>query len=178
MARNTHSLQPLIFQTVDELATCHFMANFAITPDETRLTSRLGYLEFVPVIMGTLTHCKAFSYSFAACALASIHNRYGPSVSTAQMAQWCYTKALSATSAALQDPQTAVQDHTLAAILLLGHYEHIVTQTINMEAWDVHVGAAIELVKLRGPEQTLTKEGLTLFVAVRTQMVRTKTEFI
>lgn len=154
------------------------MANFVITPDETRLTSRLGYLEFVPAMMGTIKHCQAFSYSFAACALASLHNRYGPSISTAHMAQWCYTKALRATSITLQDPREALQDHTLAAILLLSHYEHIAAQSLNMEAWDLHVGAAIELAKLRGPEQTLTKEGLTLFVAVRTQMVRTKAVFI
>ncbi|KAJ2980986.1 hypothetical protein NQ176_g2303 [Zarea fungicola] len=135
------------------------MANFVITPDETRLTSRLGYLEFVPAMMGTIKHCQAFSYSFAACALASLHNRYGPSISTAHMAQWCYTKALRATSITLQDPREALQDHTLAAILLLSHYEHIAAQSLNMEAWDLHVGAAIELAKLRGPEQTLTKEG-------------------
>lgn len=147
------------------------MANFVLVPAAGYLTDTLGYLEFVPGMAAAAASSASFKYAFAACAYASLHNRYGPSPPTAESAQRCYIQALRATTAALKDQRTATQDHTLASVLLLGHFEHITARTLNMQAWDLHVGAAIELVKLRSSGQVTTKHGLALFIAVRTQMV-------
>lgn len=40
-----------------------------------------------------------------------------------------------------------------------------------MAAWGSHVSGAVELVRARGRGQLKTKTGLSLFIAVRTQMV-------
>ena len=41
-----------------------------------------------------------------------------------------------------------------------------------MFAWGSHIEGAIQMVKSRGRKQLRTKNGLLLFIAVRTQMVR------
>lgn len=147
------------------------MANFVLVPATGLLSTKLGYLEFMPAMVATAAPSASFRYAFGACAYASLHNRYGPSAATSHNAQRCYAQALRATTTALQDERTARQDHTLAAVLLLCHFEHITARSLNMQAWDLHVGAAIELAKLRGSGQVATEQGLALFTAVRTQMV-------
>ena len=43
---------------------------------------------------------------------------------------------------------------------------------MGMFAWGSHIEGAIQMVKARGRKQLRTKNGLLLFIAVRTQMVR------
>jgi hypothetical protein len=42
---------------------------------------------------------------------------------------------------------------------------------MGMFAWGSHIEGAMQMVKSRGKKQLRTKNGLTLFIAVRTQMV-------
>lgn len=63
-------------------------------------------------------------HAFNACSLAHLGNRVrsnSEDIPNRALAE--YTKALSATHMALQDPELSKQDGTLAAVLLLGLYE-------------------------------------------------------
>jgi hypothetical protein len=116
--------------------------------------------------------CYHFRLAFDACALASLNNRVGSGHDFEKESLGLYTKALSSTFAALKDPVTATADTTLAAILLLGLYENISARQMGMLAWGSHIEGAIQLVKARGRSILSTQTGRWLFIAVRTQMVR------
>lgn len=158
---------------VEQRATCHFVSNYVLIPqdDVTR-----GYMEFVvPMINAPAPH---FKYAFDACALASLGNRVGPGNNFEKESLGLYTKALSATFAALKDPKHATSDATLGAVLLLGLFENITAKQLGMLAWGFHIEGAMQLVKARGKQQVRTKVGLAMFVAVRTQMVCTSLNLV
>jgi predicted 2-oxoglutarate/Fe(II)-dependent dioxygenase YbiX len=113
------------------------------------------------------------SLAFQAVSLASLANRpstRGRAIFPQAVAQ--YTKALKAVNLALQNPTQQKTDQTLAAILMLGFFETIASETSNASAWYSHVDGAVQLVKMRGKKQLRTKVGYSLFVSVRNQMVR------
>jgi len=110
-------------------------------------------------------------HAFNACSMALINNRSASRNRFADKALNEYTQALMGTNQALRDPEQQRTDSTLAAVLLLGLFENITAKQIGMLAWGSHIEGAIQLVKQRGRKQLRTKNGLMLFVAVRTQMV-------
>lgn len=153
---------------VEDQAACHFISNFVLVPHQ---GSVRGFLDFVMPLMridGTPQH---FKYAFDACALASLNNRVGTGNHFEKEALGKYTKALSATSSALRDPEVTKQDATLASVLLLGLFENITAKHVGMLAWGSHIEGAVQLAKARGRKQLRTKVGLAMFIAVRTQMV-------
>lgn len=137
-----------------------------------------GYLEFVIPLLADGADPKPrfphlhFQHAFSACAMALFHTRIQARQDCGSVAFSHYTKALSATAAALQDPESAKSDATLATILLLGHFENVMGERAGVAAWGSHIQGAIQLVKARGPGQLSTYTGRHLFNAVRAQMVR------
>lgn len=128
-------------------------------------------MEFIVPLMKLTDIPQHFRYAFDACALASFNNRIGTSNEFERQALSMYTKALSATHSALRDPEVTKQDTTLASVLLLGLFENITARHMGELAWGSHIEGAIQLVRARGRKQLRTKIGLTMFIAVRTQMV-------
>ncbi|EFX00811.1 negative acting factor-like protein [Grosmannia clavigera kw1407] len=112
------------------------------------------------------------THAFSACALASMETRVmsnGFNFSGEALA--AYTRALATTHVALRNPDQACDDTTLAAVLLLSLFEIITAKQSGMSAWGSHVQGAIELVRSRGRNQPKTRTDLSLFIAVRTQMI-------
>lgn len=128
-------------------------------------------MEFVVPLLKAENVPVHYRYAFEACALASLNNGVGNRNHFEKEAFGKYTKALSTTFAALQDPEVANEDATLAAVLLLGLFENITAKTMGMLAWGSHIEGAIQLAKTRGRKQLRTRVGLNMFIAVRTQMV-------
>ena len=84
---------------------------------------------------------------------------------TMTQARQCYGVGLKLTSAALQDPVSAVKDTTMLAALILGTYEFVSGRTPQtMRAWKEHVNGASALASLRGTEQFRTSAGSRMFV--------------
>ncbi|KYK56066.1 Zn-C6 fungal-type DNA-binding domain protein [Drechmeria coniospora] len=154
---------------VENRATCHFISNFVLLPSH---GSVRGFMEFLIPLLKMEHLPRHFTYAFDACALASLNNRVGAGSDLDKEALGRYTKALSATNLALRDPAVARLDATLASVLLLGLFESIAARQFGTLAWGTHIEGAIELVKARGRKQLRTKLGLLMFIAVRTQMVR------
>ncbi|KAK0669752.1 hypothetical protein QBC41DRAFT_101797 [Cercophora samala] len=175
----------------EDLATCHFLSNFVLVPQQEQHSAR-GYNHFLlPLLQqysnGTnkeeITHLK---HAFNACALASLGERYGAPgpgrghgrMTTGKEKETLlrkgaeeYTLALMATNAALRDPVRCKEDGTLAAVLLLGMFENITARPNTGSAWGSHVEGAVQLVKARGKKQLKTNLGLQLFIVVRSQLI-------
>ncbi|VUC23644.1 unnamed protein product [Clonostachys rosea] len=149
-------------------ASCHFISNFVLVP---RQGTTRGFMEYLVPMLKTESHTQHFRLAFDACALASLGNRVGDGVNIRNMALARYTKALASTYQALRDPELSRQDSTLASILLLGLFENISAKQLGMLAWGSHTEGAIQLVKARGKKQLQSPNGLSLFIAVRTQMI-------
>ncbi|KAI1411546.1 hypothetical protein F5Y13DRAFT_55669 [Hypoxylon sp. FL1857] len=158
---------PSLNVPIEHQASCHFVSNFILIPRE---GNTRGFMDFIIPLLkqeprGHLQH------AFNACSIAFLNNRGGTGGRFADKALREYTKALNGTNNALRNPDTQLADSTLAAVLLLGLFESITAKQIGMSNWGSHTEGAIQLVKARGKKQLKTQIGLTLFVAVRTQMI-------
>ncbi|KOS18148.1 Uncharacterized protein ESCO_002595 [Escovopsis weberi] len=153
---------------VDDQAACFFISNYVLIPQQ---GSTRGFLEYVVPIL-TEGHVSApFKQAFDACALATLANHLSLAADLEKRALQKYTQALSLVSRALRNPESRLQDSTLAAVLLLGLFENVTAQQPAMFAWGSHIEGAVQLVEGRGPEQFQTKIGIAMFIAVRTQMI-------
>jgi hypothetical protein len=103
-----------------EVATCHFVSNFILTPRDGRT---IGHLEFVLPLLKQEGPDSHFHHAFNACAMAFLNNRGGMGVRLWDSALSEYSLALAKTNAALRDEQTQQSDATLASVLLLGMFE-------------------------------------------------------
>jgi hypothetical protein len=62
--------------------------------------------------------------------------------------------AINETNRALESPQLATADSTLASVLLLALFEAVAFQRSTYPtSWNVHIDGAVELIKLRGRRQ-------------------------
>jgi hypothetical protein len=97
------------------------MSNFVLIP---RQGSTRGFMDYLIPLLKAESANSHLQHAFNACALASLGNRSGGD--TSKFKDWAtseYTKALAATSVALQDPEDSKSDSTLASVLLLGMFE-------------------------------------------------------
>lgn len=152
----------------EQQAACHFVANFVLIP---RYGVTRGFMDYLPAMLQSKDRPDHLKLAFNACAYASLGNRAGPGNDFRNIALANYTKALSATHKALQDPVAAKSDATLASILLFSLYENVSATRLGTLAWGSHVEGAIQLVKARGQAQLRTKVGRMLFGTVRTEVV-------
>ncbi|KAI2469173.1 hypothetical protein F4781DRAFT_422197 [Annulohypoxylon bovei var. microspora] len=160
---------PSLNVPVEHQASCHFVSNFILVPPEGEGNTR-GFMDFIIPLLKQDPHGH-LQHAFDACSMAFLDNRGGTEGGFSDRALHEYTKALNGTNAALRDPEMQLADSTLAAVLLLGLFESITAKQIGMLNWGSHTEGAIQLVKARGRKQLKTKVGLTLFTAVRTQMI-------
>ncbi|KAH7029404.1 uncharacterized protein B0I36DRAFT_245051 [Microdochium trichocladiopsis] len=165
----TMSLMPR--PPVKQEADCYFLANFVMTPSETRGTR--GFSDWIVPMMqhsgGQVDN--HLQYAFNACSIALLNNKSGSLNRLNEKALFEYTRALSATNAALRDPKTQMSDSTLAAVLLLGQYENITARKIGTLSWGSHIEGAMQIVKARGKKQLQSEVGRLLFVSVRAMMI-------
>jgi len=156
---------------VKEEADCFFLANFVMTPAQEKGTR--GFADWiVPMIKQNGAHVdNHLQYAFNACSMALLNNKGGSNNRLNEKALFEYTRALSATNAALRDPKTQMTDSTLGAVLLLGTYENITARKIGMLSWGSHIEGAMQIVKARGKKQLQGEVGRLLFVSVRAMMI-------
>lgn len=153
---------------LNDISSSFFVAKFIKAPNQRIIR---GFFEFVAVLHSSELHAvPCFKRIVDACSLESFQNSHllQEWKSLQERARSLYTQALAETAAALQDPKTAMQDATLASILLLGLFEDVASTRPTLPYWNSHIPGAIQLVKARGPTQLRTKTGLELYFAVRT----------
>ncbi|KAE9366494.1 hypothetical protein N431DRAFT_548373 [Stipitochalara longipes BDJ] len=82
-----------------------------------------------------------------------------------------YALALRLVSIALQSHDQAVQDSTLASVLLLDLFEKLTRTYRSSESWTKHMHGAVELAKLRGDSQFHYPLGLRLFLQLNSTIL-------
>ena len=112
---------PALAVPPEQLASCHFLANFVLVP---RRDHDRGFMDFLLPLLKSEASNSSLIHAYNACAYASLGNRVTSNgVDFAECALSEYTKALSATHVALKDPEMSKSDGSLATVLLLGFFE-------------------------------------------------------
>ena len=104
---------------IDQQATCFFLSNYVLVPEEGILS---GYLDFLVRLLKRPRLDPSFIAAFAAVAFAALGTRPN-SKALAPKADYFYVKALKEINVALQDSTRSMDDATLAAIILLSIFE-------------------------------------------------------
>ncbi|KAK2608902.1 hypothetical protein QQS21_002615 [Conoideocrella luteorostrata] len=151
---------------LEEKASCFFVANWVLLP---RKTDFSGFLDCLLPLTRSKTIPTHLHYALSACSIACFGN--GRRADLNNYALWLHTKAVAATATALQDAQISKHDSTIATILLLGVFENITPKKIGATRWGNHADAVVKLVVARGYDQLQTKQGRTLFNAIRSQEI-------
>lgn len=129
-----------------------------------------GFLDYAIYLVNEHQSNKALNLAFSAASLAALANR--PNAKSLLLrAEEQYSRAIRHVNTALRDPIQQKTDETLAAVLLLGLFETIMSRKVSMTAWGSHIDGAVMIIKMRGRNQLKTKLGHALFTAVRTQMI-------
>lgn len=150
-------------------AECLFLSQFVLVAPHG--TNR-GFYEFIPPLLdrgapasaGVLTALKA-------CALELFNNQQAQNGGLKFDAVKFHTKAISETRLALEDPKAACDDSTIGSILLLLLFEIISCVDLTRSTWRSHLVGAMRLIESRGRSQLLTTIGVSIFTAVRVQLV-------
>jgi len=104
---------------IEQRALCYFLANYVLLPRGVR---KCGFMSFVLPLMKIEDPSLVLSFSLKAVSLAAFANQPN-SKAVLQQAEAFYTKALRQVTHALSNPGLALQDITLASVLLLSIFE-------------------------------------------------------
>jgi hypothetical protein len=145
----------LIFP-IEQIATSHFFSTYV--PN--------GHFHYLPQLYSDITPDSALFSVVHAVAIANLSRELRAPELHAE-AQVQYAHALAATNYALTCPKLAIQDSTLASILLLSLFETMMQQYRQMSSsWNRHIEGATALLKMRGLEQFQSKLGSQLYIQV------------
>lgn len=158
-------LPPGISIALEDRASNYFASNFILVPD-TLEVPRGRWFPFLPKFLARpgVPECLTSAYKSASLVAYGSH-RSTRSARSALDAQRHYLKAVRAVNAALQDPERARDDETLAAVLLLAFYESLTADSIT--AYINHMQGAAMMVKLRGDSGLRTPENVSMFDMTR-----------
>ncbi|KAG7038166.1 negative acting factor [Colletotrichum scovillei] len=170
----TYGMPHTLQTPLDQQATCYFLANYVLAPPT---GVGRGILTFVlPLLNMPSYQASPLQSAFSAVSMAALAGRPN-SRRLSSMAHLHYSKALEDLTRAMQDKLAVRQDTTLASAILLAFYEGLVSDDVEMSGFKKHISGATAIVKLRGPQQTASGVGLSMFEFVRATSVRQYTFF-
>lgn len=128
--------------TTTNVATMHLFVKF----------DQCLSMDYLPILYRDSGRSRAFEASFNAVAISHLANSRASS-DLARQASRMYSTALHETNLALSCRRQAIQDHTLASILLLALYT-VVSGSLSHDfrIWSTHVHGALMLMAQRPPE--------------------------
>ncbi|KAH8898298.1 hypothetical protein GQ53DRAFT_817578 [Thozetella sp. PMI_491] len=148
-------------------ATSFFLASHVMIPTD---QTQRGSYTFVHKIITEETMDDCFAPAFQAASLATLSTQ--PSYRKVRaLAQSYYIKAVGALRSAVADRKRASKSQTLAATLLLSLYEILACPTKKLDVYEAHARGAMELVRIRGPSQLETPEGLEMVIMARSRFL-------
>ncbi|PQE31760.1 negative acting factor protein [Rutstroemia sp. NJR-2017a WRK4] len=163
------SITPPLTASLEERAICFFLANYVLIPHG---PIRCGFLGFL-IPMMRIAPSKILSDALTAVALATFGNQPNAKMLKPK-AEQAYAKALRQTTTAIANPRQALEDSTLAAVLLLGLFETVthslVKQGEGWNSWNSHVNGATALLKIRDPKGPMSPLTLELVWTVKAQL--------
>ncbi|KAK1596520.1 uncharacterized protein LY79DRAFT_47446 [Colletotrichum navitas] len=170
----TYGMPHTLQTPLDQQATCYFLANYVLAPP---IGVGRGIMTFVlPLLNMPNYQASPLQSAFSAVSMAALAGRPN-SRRLSSMAHLHYSKALEDLTRAMQDKLAVRQDTTLASAILLAFYEGLVSDNGGMSGFKKHILGATAIVKLRGPHQTQSSAGLSMFEFVRAASIRQYTFF-
>lgn len=158
--RRFRQLSLTINHDTEELAECYFATNFMTGLER----PSFGFVQRLLALYKLQANDEHLLRSFRAVGLASLAYRVHD-VSVLNASHHEYVKAIQLTNLSLKSPIDATKDSTLISTLLLGMFEVITAcSSSSLEAWAHHIQGAAALIRLRGHDQTQTREGCELFL--------------
>ena len=153
-------ISPSLYQSIEETAV-NFLLSSYITD---------SHFEYLPTLSKLATTGGPLMTCIRAVGLASISHDLGrPELMAASRHQ--YTQALRTTGKALQCPDRAMLDETLASVMLLALFEIVAHRDEeSSDQWTSHVNGAVALLVHRGPMQFKSTYGLLLFNQIRSNI--------
>lgn len=175
------NLPPGVTISIEDRASCYFASQFILVPQSP--AQRARWFPFIPTLLNrhNVPDCLTEAYKSASIIAFASQRRSADSTSLF-WAQRHYLKAVRAVNEALQDPEQAKDDATLAAVMLLAFYEvrllpkfqahsadpgHQSLSSDSMTAYINHVKGAAMIVQLRGEDRLDTPESLSMFDMMR-----------
>ncbi|KAJ0119754.1 hypothetical protein J7T55_013958 [Diaporthe amygdali] len=161
-------LQSIHMPLVDR-ARCYFLSSYVVyCPNK----SDTGMLTFIPSLLASSEgSSRYFQDMFSAVSIAAFSMR--PNCRDAANATHLYYGAgVRGLRKALEVGESAKSDTVLATTILLGVYEGLAYGDAEKIAYTQHFRAALELLRLRGPEQFSSKHGTEMFDLVMESLVR------
>ncbi|KAE9372477.1 hypothetical protein N431DRAFT_375686 [Stipitochalara longipes BDJ] len=157
--------------SVEEEALCHFIDSFVLMPCKGNSRS---YMDFIIPAMKdekSLTSPKtSLNTAIMAVSMASFGNQRRHQHVLGKAAK-LYAKALQQINEALLDPELALEDQTLATVIILGLFEAFTGTNTQLVGWSSHAEGAAMLVKMRAQKKHLSRLGHILHVMARSQLV-------
>jgi hypothetical protein len=116
-----------ISTSIEEEALCHFINSFVLLPC---MGNSRSYMDFIIPAMeaekSLISPGTSLNTAVMAVAMAAFGNRQRYQLVLAKAAKQ-YAKALKQVNEALLDPELALEDQTLATVLILGVFEVTIT---------------------------------------------------
>ncbi|WYZ36534.1 hypothetical protein EsH8_II_000040 [Colletotrichum jinshuiense] len=170
----TYGMPHTLQTPLDQQATCYFLANYVLAPPT---GVGRGILTFVlPLLNIPSYQTSPLQSAFSAVSMAALAGRPNSRRLTA-LANLHYSKALEDLTRAMQNKIAVRQDTTLASAILLAFFEGLVSDDVEMSGFKKHISGATAIVKMRGPQQTQSGVGLSMFEFVRATSIRQYTFF-
>lgn len=164
----TYGMPHTLQTPLDQQATCYFLANYVLAPPT---GVGRGILTFVlPLLNIPSYQTSPLQSAFSAVSMAALAGRPNSRRLTA-LANLHYSKALEDLTRAMQNKIAVRQDTTLASAILLAFFEGLVSDDVEMSGFKKHISGATAIVKMRGPQQTQSGVGLSMFEFVRATSV-------
>ncbi|RDW66630.1 hypothetical protein BP5796_09379 [Coleophoma crateriformis] len=166
--------KPLLFYNnpttpLESQVVCFFIDNFVLKPT---VGSSRSFMEFILPALLNETSLSSTSSPLASAVFAVALAFFGncKSKSLRSTASKHYVTAIHQLNKALQDPDRAFEDETLAAILMMALFEVITGSAAQPNGWNSHANGASALVQMREQKKSLSPFGRILHVMARGQM--------
>jgi len=117
--RNHPFLTAHMTTPIHQQASCYFLANFVLIPEEGTMR---GYFDYIIPLLKKDKPSPPLLHAFSAVALAAFGTRPNSKALLPKADLW-YLEALKEITVALKDPNVASSDSTLAAVMLLASFE-------------------------------------------------------
>lgn len=147
-------------QMADAYASAFFFATHVFR--ETGVAR--GHFEFLSMYTTSLETDIILSTSLKAAALAAYSNKFHyPAL--VQRSRMYYGLALNGLRVALQSPTEATKSSTIVAMMLLGTFETLNCESVNLlSSTDAHMAGAMKCISLRAGQILKSQHGLQIFL--------------
>ncbi|KAI9738396.1 MAG: hypothetical protein M1834_008899 [Cirrosporium novae-zelandiae] len=165
----SHPIRDILQIPPEQQALSFFFNTYILSPRDPRI--RRGFADYLLSSYLKARNGSLLSLATTAVSLSAFGGLNGRNTDKMR-GDLYFSKAISATRIAIQDPVESRSDETLMAVLLLVAYEHVKGIKCGKPVPPTHIQGAAALVKHRGGVQSATEISRHLAIAVQSELIR------